>query len=142
MADRCATQERSWHSCTDALPSMATPVARVAMRSWWSPKMDRAWVASERQVTWNTAGSSSPATLYILGIMSMRPWLAVMVVASAPPAKQPCSAPATPFSDCISFTTTGCPKKFSRPATAQDSTVSAMCDAGVMGKIMATSDSA
>ncbi len=91
---------------------------------------------------WNTPGSISPDILYMLGIMSMRPWLAVMVVASAPPAKQPCSVPATPFSDCISFTTTGCPKKFSRPAAAHDSTFSAMCEAGVMGKIAATSDNA
>ena len=40
--------------------------------------------AIARALTWNTVGSSSPAILYILGIMSKRPWLAVYVVVSAP----------------------------------------------------------
>ena len=63
MAERCATRERSMHSCTVALASMATPVARTAITSWWSPKIESAWVESERHVTWSTPGSSSPDTL-------------------------------------------------------------------------------
>ncbi len=65
--------------------------------------------------------------------MSMRPWLAVKVLARAPPDSAPWNAPATPFSDCISLTSTGAPKRFSRPSQAQRSTVSAILEAGVMG---------
>ena len=41
------------------------------------PNMFRAWEATQRAETWNTQGSSSPAILYILGIISSRPWDAV-----------------------------------------------------------------
>ena len=64
-------------SCTLPSQSMAKPVWRQAMTSWWSPKMDSVWLARVRAVTWNTPGSSSPAILYMLGIMSSRPWDAV-----------------------------------------------------------------
>ena len=67
-------------------------------------KMLRACAASARALTWNTQGSSSPEILYILGIMSRRPWLAVKVVVNAPAARLPCTAPAAPASDCISLT--------------------------------------
>jgi hypothetical protein len=80
----CAISARSWASCTDPEQSSAQPVARVAITSLWSPKMDSAWVASARAATWMTAGVSSPATLYMLGIMRSRPCEAVNVVASAP----------------------------------------------------------
>ena len=61
---------------------MAKPVARAAMTSLWSPKMESAWVASVRAATWNTVAVSSPAILNMLGIISSRPWEAVKVVAS------------------------------------------------------------
>jgi hypothetical protein len=44
------------------------------MTSWWSPKIDSPWVASERAATWKTVEVSSPAILYMLGIISSRPW--------------------------------------------------------------------
>ena len=77
MADRCATADRSMTSCTLVSASMAKPVWRHAMTSEWSPKMDSAWVASVRALTWNTHGSCSAAILYMLGIMRSRPWEAV-----------------------------------------------------------------
>ena len=43
------------------------------MTSEWSPKMFSAWVATARADTWKTLGSSSPAILYMLGIISSRP---------------------------------------------------------------------
>ncbi len=33
MADKCATQDKSMHSCTVALANMARPVALMAMMS-------------------------------------------------------------------------------------------------------------
>ena len=54
------------------------------MTSLWSPKIDRPCAASERAATWKTAGVSSPAILYMFGIISSRPCDAVKVVASAP----------------------------------------------------------
>ena len=100
----CATAAMSWASCTEAELSRQTPVCRTAMTSWWSPKMDRPCVASERAATWNTVEVSSPAIRYMLGIISSRPWEAVNVVDSAPPCSAPCMAPAAPPSDCISMT--------------------------------------
>ena len=38
----------------------------------------------------------------MFGIISSRPWDAVKVVVSAPAAREPCTAPAAPASDCIS----------------------------------------
>jgi hypothetical protein len=53
----------SWASCTELLARSAQPVARQAITSEWSPKMDSAWVASARAATWSTKGVSSPAIL-------------------------------------------------------------------------------
>ena len=64
---------------------MAQPVARAAMTSLWSPKIDRQWVARVRAAMWKTVEVSSPAILYMLGIMRSRPCDAVNVVVSAPP---------------------------------------------------------
>ena len=86
---------------------MANPVLRTPITSLWSPKMDRAWADRVRAETWNTPGSISPAILYILGIISSRPWDAVYVVVSAPDCREPCTVPAAPPSDCISTTCTG-----------------------------------
>ena len=77
MAARCATGLRSMTSCTLDSASIAKPVWRQAITSLWSPKMFRVWLARVRALTWNTPGSSSPAILYILGIISSRPWEAV-----------------------------------------------------------------
>ena len=63
---------------------MAKPVARAAITSLWSPKMESACVASERAATWKTVAVSSPAILYMLGIISSRPCDAVNVVRQRP----------------------------------------------------------
>ena len=103
------------------------------MTSLWSPKMFRVWLASVLAETWNTPGSSSPAILYMFGIISSRPWDAVYVVVSAPAFREPCTAPAAPDSACISCTFTVVPKMFFRPAAAHWSTKSAIGLEGVMG---------
>ena len=77
---------------------------RQAITSLWSPKIDRAWVATVRAVTWKTVEVSSPAILNMLGIISNRPCEAVNVVVRAPPCSEPCTAPAAPASLCISTT--------------------------------------
>ena len=90
--------------------------------------------------TLNTQGISSPAILYMLGIMSKRPWEAVNVVVSAPAWSEPCTAPAAPASDCISCTLTFCPQKFVLPLAAHLSTCSAIGEDGVIGYMAATSE--
>ncbi len=95
--------------------------------------MLRAWVARERVPTWNTPGSSSPAILYILGIISINPCDAVKVVAKAPAANAPCVAPAAPSSLSISLTDMVVPNRFFRPDNAHLSAVSPMDAIGVMG---------
>ena len=97
---------------------MATPVARAAITSPWSPKIDSAWVASERAATWKTAGVSSPAILYMFGIIRSKPWEAVKVVASAPVCRAPCSAPAAPPSLCSSTTVGIAHQRLGRPWVA------------------------
>ena len=128
-----AMSAMSWHSCTVEEHSMAKPVCRQAMTSWWSPKIDRPWAARERAATWKTVLVSSPAILYMLGIMSSRPWEAVKVVLRAPPCRAPWMAPAAPPSDCISMTVGTAPQMFSRPAADHSSAVSAIGEDGVMG---------
>ena len=110
-----AIRARSWASCTEAEASIAQPVMRPAMTSLWSPKMESACVASARAATCMTAGVSSPAILYMLGIISSRPCDAVKVVAKAPFCRAPCSAPAAPASDCISMTSGTAPQRLGLP---------------------------
>ena len=86
-----------------------------------------------RAETWKTPGRSSPAILYMFGIMSKRPWEAVKVVVSAPAASDPCTAPAAPASDCICRTFTVWPKMFFLPWAAHSSAISPMVEEGVMG---------
>ena len=129
----CETAARSWASWTFEAHSMAQPVWRQAMTSEWSPKIDSACVATARAATWMTAGVSSPAILYMFGIMSSRPWEAVKVVPMTPFVTAPCSAPAAPPSDCISTTRGTPPQMFVRPAALQASQLSAMAELGVMG---------
>jgi hypothetical protein len=69
----CATSARSWASCTDADASSAKPVCRTAITSEWSPKIESPWAASERAATCSTAAVSSPAILYMFGIIRSRP---------------------------------------------------------------------
>ena len=69
--------------------SRANPVARAAMTSEWSPKMLSPWAARARAVTWKTVGVSSPAILYMFGIISKRPCEAVKVVVKAPVVREP-----------------------------------------------------
>ncbi len=124
---------KSCASCTEPEASSAKPVWRAAMTSEWSPKIDSAWVATVRAATWRTNGVSSPAILYMLGIISSRPCEAVNVVASAPACRAPCTAPAAPPSDCISTTSGTCLQRFGRFSTAQASASSPIGEAGVIG---------
>ena len=129
----CAIAAMSWASWTDAELSRHTPVWRTAITSWWSPKIDKPWVASDRAATWNTVDVSSPAIRYMFGIISSRPWEAVKVVDRAPPCSAPCIAPAAPPSDCISMTVGTCPHTLVRPCAAHSSASSAIVDDGVIG---------
>ena len=129
----CATSARSWASWTDAEASSAKPVWRTAITSEWSPKIDSPCAASERAATCSTAGVSSPAILYMFGIISSRPCEAVNVVASAPLCSAPCSAPAAPPSLCISTTAGTVPQTFGRPWLDHSSASSAIGDDGVIG---------
>ena len=60
-------------SWTVAEQSIAQPVLRTAITSEWSPKMESAWVATLLAVTCITVLVSSPAILYMLGIMRSSP---------------------------------------------------------------------
>ena len=80
-----------------------------------------------------TAGSLSPAILYIFGIMSKSPWLQVNVVERAPDKRAPCKAPETPASDCISTVVTCSLKTFFSPLFAFAVQYSAMAVEGVIG---------
>ena len=70
----CATSARSCASWTEPAASIAQPVVRACMTSLWSPKIERACVATVRAATWITAGVSSPAILNMFGIISRSPW--------------------------------------------------------------------
>ncbi len=126
----CATAARSCASCTDAEHSRAKPVWRAAITSEWSPKIESPCAASERAATWNTAGVSSPAILYMLGIISSRPCEAVKVVVSAPVCSAPWSAPAAPPSLCISTTVGTCPHTLARRSLDHWSASSAIGEDG------------
>jgi hypothetical protein len=69
----------------------------------------------------------------MFGIISSSPWLAVNVVASAPPWSAPCTVPAAPASLCSSTTDGTAPHRFGRPPAAHASAASAMLDDGVIG---------
>ena len=58
---------------------------------------------------------SSPAILYMFGIISRRPCDAVKVVVRAPAWSAPWTAPAAPPSDCISMTSGTMPQMFFLP---------------------------
>ena len=120
-------------SCTDAAASSAKPVWRTAITSEWSPKIDSPCAASERAATCSTAEVSSPAILYMFGIIRSRPWEAVKVVPSAPPCSAPCSAPAAPASLCISITTGTVPQTLGLPWLDHSSASSAIVEDGVIG---------
>ncbi len=120
-------------SCTEFEASSAKPVDRTAITSLWSPKIDRAWVAIEREATWITAGVNSPAILYMLGIIKRRPCEAVKVVPKAPAWIAPCNAPAAPPSLCNSTTRGTSPQMFLRFSLDHSSAHSPMGDDGVMG---------
>ena len=85
-----------------------------------------------RAATCIVKGDSSPAILYMLGIMRSRPCDAVNVVVSAPPCSAPCTAPAAPASDCISTTSGTLPHRFRRPWFDHSSESSPMVDDGVI----------
>ncbi len=120
-------------SCTLAEKSIAKPVCRAAMTSLWSPKIESACVATVRAAMWNTVLVSSPAILYMFGIMSRRPWLAVKVVVKAPACSAPCTAPAAPPSLCISITRGTVPNRLGCPCAAHSSESSPMTEDGVIG---------
>ena len=64
--------------------------------------MDSAWVPTVRAATWRTAGCRSPEMRCMVGIISMRPWEDVKLVASAPVSAAPWTAAMAPDSACIS----------------------------------------
>ncbi len=103
------------------------------MTSLWSPKIESACVASVLAATWITVEVSSPAILYMFGIIRSRPCDAVKVVHSAPAWSAPCSAPAAPPSLCISMTCGTTPHRFGRSAADQASANSPMGEEGVIG---------
>jgi hypothetical protein len=80
-----------------------------------------------------TKGVSSPAILYMLGIMRSRPCEAVKVVAIAPACSAPCTAPEAPPSDCISAISGTTPQRFVLPLLAHSSHTSAIGELGVIG---------
>ena len=123
----------SWASWTELAASIAQPVLRQAITSLWSPKIDRACVASVRAETWKTVGVNSPAILNMLGIISSRPCEAVNVVVSAPACSAPWTAPAAPASLCISITSGTVPKMFLRPGRRPGIGQLAHADEGVIG---------
>ncbi len=123
----------SWASCGELEASIVQPVERAAMTSEWSPKIDRAWVATVRAATWMTAGVSSPAILNRFGSISSSPCEDVKVVPSEPACTAPCSAPAAPPSDCISTTEGTAPHRFGTPSEACASAYSPIGEDGVMG---------
>jgi hypothetical protein len=124
---------KSWASWTEPEASSPKPVWRTAITSEWSPKMESAWVATARAETCITNEVSSPAILYMLGIISSRPCEAVKVVVSAPPCSAPCTAPEAPPSDCSSTTVGTAPQMFFFPSADHSSAHSPMFDEGVMG---------
>ena len=103
------------------------------MTSEWSPKIDNACVASVRAATCIVKGVSSPAILYMLGIIRSRPCDAVKVVASAPAWSAPWTAPAAPPSDCISASSGMAPQRFGFFRLDHSSQTSAIGLLGVIG---------
>ncbi len=99
MADRWATNPRSMTSCSEDAASMANPVWRTAITSWWSPKIESACAARARAETCSTPGNSSPDILYMLGTINSNPCDAVKVDVKAPAARDPCTDAAAPASD-------------------------------------------
>ena len=124
---------KSWACWTLSELSMAKPVMRQDITSEWSPKMLRAWVARVRALTCMQKGVSSPAILYMFGIIRSRPWDAVKVVVRLPAWSAPWTAPAAPPSDCISMTEGMVFQTFSFPWELHSSAHSPMFEEGVMG---------
>ena len=120
----------SWTELEDSMPK---PVERAAITSLWSPKMESAWAARARAAMWKTVEVSSPAILYMLGIISSRPCDAVKVVASEPACSAPWSAPAAPPSLCISTTVGTVPQMLVFCSADHWSAHSPMLEDGVMG---------
>src|SRR5262249_1585546 len=112
---------------------MADPVPRHAITSEWSQKIESACVATVRAATWRQNAVSSPAILYMLGIIRSRPCDAVNVVASAPACSAPCAAPAAPASDCSSAISGTAFQRLTFPRLAHSSQSSAIGLLGVMG---------
>ncbi len=137
--EACATSAMSMASCTELLARRANPVWRTAITSPWSPKMESPWHARALAETWNTTGVSSPAILYIVGIISRSPWDAVKVVVRAPVWSAPWTAAAAPASLCISCTSGTVPQRFFRPLADHSSDISPMVLDGVMGYMAMTS---
>ena len=129
----CEIRAKSEASCTLAEPSMPQPVVRQARMSLWSPKMESAWVATARAVTWKTVGWSSPAILNMLGTISNSPCDAVKVVAMEPVCNAPCTLPTAPPSLCNSTIEGMVPQRFLRFSDAHWSQNSPIGEEGVMG---------
>ena len=118
----------SMASCTDPDASMAKPVARVAMTSEWSPKMDSAWAARERAATWMATGD-----LVHIGDHQQQSLGGGESGGQCPACTAPCTAPDAPPSLCISMISGIPPQMFFFPCADHSSENSPMGDAGVMG---------
>ena len=130
----CAIAAMSCASWTEPEDSRAKPVARQAITSEWSPKIERAWVAMVRAATCMQKGVSSPAILYMLGIIRSRPCDAVKVVASAPACSAPWTAPAAPaFRLHLHHLRHRRPRGWARPCADQESASSPIVEEGVIG---------
>src|SRR6266571_2697697 len=124
---------KSMASWTELEQSIANPVVLQDITSEWSPKIESAWVATVRAETWNAVGVSSPAILFMLGIINSRPCEAVNVVARAPVCNAPCTAPAAPPSLCISTTCGTVPQALGTFSDDHWSDHSPIGDEGVIG---------
>ena len=105
------TRRRASRSRSAGRPSRPSGRRRWTGRGWPGCARQRACMK----------GVSSPAILYMLGIISSRPCDAVKVVVSAPACSAPWTAPAAPPSDCISTTSGTVPQMFCRPSADHSS---------------------
>ena len=128
-----AMAAKSWASWTSPDERRAKPIWRHAITSEWSPKIESAFAATVRAATCIANEVSSPAILYMFGIIRRRPCDAVKVEVKAPAWRAPWTAPAAPASDCISLTSGIWPQMFFWPRAAQSSENSPMFDEGVIG---------
>ena len=98
-------QAKSWASWTELEASRANPgLAAGHHVGMIAEDRERHGSPAVRAATCIAKQVSSPAILYMVGIISRRPCDAVKVVARLPACNAPWTAPIAPPSDCISVT--------------------------------------